>query len=96
MAYTTLVIAETDGVMRLLKAPFFTPLEEGDELVVETETGESPAVLRAFATMGTDSEAYQFILQSLGAREPLPRVLKIVYRDVRVLNWEEEENECPF
>lgn len=73
----------------LFRAPSYSNLEVGDEVVVETKKGEQPATVLAQLHVDNASREYKFITEFVEAKEPLKRVLKILkYYEI---GYEDEE-----
>lgn len=84
--YIDLVLAQHESSEKpyLFKAPGFSYLEAGDEIICETKKGKNKAVVKSCITINTDIEAkaYKMILEAAGAIEPLKKVLsKVEYKD---------------
>ena len=66
----------------LFRAPLCSRLKEGDEVLVDTKFGKSPATVKSMAYgVSVNSDVYKFILKTTGATHPLKRVLG-VYEDL--------------
>ena len=73
--YLDLVLIKHEECDRLFlfKAPGFSHIEKGDEVICETKFGKQKAVAESVMTINTNIEdkAYQMILDAAGAKEPL-------------------------
>lgn len=74
----------------LFRAPFCSGVEKGDNVIVETKRGESPAEVIAVQRTSVGDKEYSFAVLAAGATEPLKRVKKIVTYTTLVYEGEEE------
>ena len=79
-----LVKHENDRVY-LFRAPAFTHLEFGDEVVVETSNGEQRGIVQSSITLAeTDTDQIDFIMRSTGAPDEVKKVLsKVIYQEFK-------------
>lgn len=77
----------------LYLAPRWSGLEQGDEVICDSETGARPAVVRRVCTVeiGGDQEVLSMLFYLAKVNEkPIHRVLSKV--EVRDLTWEAEDD----
>ena len=78
----------------LFRAPAWSSLEEGQDVIVETSNGLEPAIVVTVNTFDNDCKDTdtQFILKSMGATWPLKKVVsKIVVKELDYRDYEKEE-----
>jgi len=85
--YIDLVLCKHDGNNNnfLFYAPAWSNLKEGDRVIVNTQYGESDAVVVATNCVEYKDDDYNFIIKATGATKPLRKVLKKV--EYRELNY---------
>lgn len=75
----------------IFKAPAWSYLKKGDDVIVETKRGEQPAkVERVYTVDTTDSDEFEFILMASGVTTPLRKVLKKI--EYKEFEYDDEED----
>lgn len=91
MAYVDLVLCKhpnNDGLF-LFYAPAWSRLKKGGQVIVNTQKGESLAIVQDCVTVDNETNEYKFIVELANAKLPLKKVLsKVVYDK---FEYEEED-----
>lgn len=86
------------GKLFLFQAPAFSHIEAGTEVIVDTVLGKATGVvIFGSITVEDGSDEMNFVATAAGAKSPLRKVLSVVHRIERTMEYDEDEkNESGF